>query len=137
MEIQTEYFDRSIRTLREALKALDSADPESIHYDLYRAASVKTFEISLELGGKLLRKALKPYFATPKEVDRLVFKDVFRHAVKHGILDTSAVTRWMDYRDNRNTTAHDYGEGFANSTLKLLPQFLADAEELSRVLKTC
>jgi len=29
--------------------------------------------------------------------------------------------RWLEYRDNRNDTAHDYGEGFANDTLALLP----------------
>ncbi|MEN8219100.1 MAG: hypothetical protein ABFS56_22570 [Pseudomonadota bacterium] len=29
--------------------------------------------------------------------------------------------RWFEYRDNRNNTAHDYGEHFAESTLKLFP----------------
>lgn len=136
MEIQTEYFDRCIATLREGLSALTDAEPSTVHYDLYRAACVKTFEISLELAGKLLRKALKPYFATPKDVDRLVFKDVFRHAAKHGLLDPESVARWMVYRDNRNTTAHDYGEGFANETLRLLPQFITDAQELSKALRS-
>jgi len=28
------------------------------------------------------------------------------------------VERWFAYRDNRNDTAHDYGEGFANETLR-------------------
>ncbi len=32
---------------------------------------------------------------------------------------------------NRNTTAHDYGEGFANETLKILPDFLKDVREFS------
>ena len=38
------------------------------------------------------------------------------------------------YRDARNDTAHRYGEGFAETTLKLLPQFIADARELARVI---
>jgi len=29
------------------------------------------------------------------------------------------------YCDNRNKTAHDYGIGFAEETLKLLPDFVA------------
>ena len=137
MIIQTDHFDRCIRTLQEGLSALEHADPTSIQYDLYRAACVKTFEMALELAGKLLRKALKPYFGSSKETDRLVFKDVFRYASKHDLLDAADVERWLAYRDNRNTTAHDYGEGFANTTLQLLPQFIIDAQALSRTLSAC
>ena len=31
----------------------------------------------------------------------------------HGLMETDAVERWLAYRDNRNDTAHDYGEDFA------------------------
>ena len=37
-------------------------------------------------------------------------------------------------RDNRNDTAHDYGEGFAEATLKLLPRFVDDAGRLADVI---
>lgn len=63
--------------------------------------------------------------------DRLPFKDIFRHAVLHGLLSEEACERWYQYRDNRNVTAHDYGAGFAQETLKLLPRFLADARALA------
>ncbi len=36
---------------------------------------------------------------------------------------------------NRNITAHDYGEGFAETTLELLPDFIADAKTLAGVIK--
>ena len=36
--------------------------------------------------------------------------------------------------DNRNYTAYDYGEEFAETTLKLLPSFIADARALARVI---
>lgn len=36
----------------------------------------------------------------------------------------------MEYRDSRNSTAHDYGEEFAESVLPLLPQFVNDAKAL-------
>ena len=74
-----------------------------------------------------MRKRLSPYFASNRQADRLVFKDLFRHAAKHGLIDSDAVERWLRYRDNRNQTAHDYGSGFAEATLKLLPGFIADA----------
>ena len=60
----------------------------------------------------------------------LVFKDIFRHAVLHSIIDTESCERWMQYGDNRNSTAHDYGVGFAQDTLKLLPQFIVDANNI-------
>ena len=41
----------------------------------------------------------------------------------------------MKYRDNRNTTAHDYGVGFAEETLTLLPSFISDALDLVEIIK--
>ena len=93
---------------------------EDVLYDIYRAACVKEFELVLEQSGKLLRKRLAAYFATNVEVDRLNFKDLFRHAAHHDLIETNTVERWFRYRDNRNDTVQDYGEHFAETTLKLL-----------------
>lgn len=41
----------------------------------------------------------------------------------------------LTYRANRNNTAHDYGEGFANETLKLLPQYLQDVRQLAPAIQ--
>ena len=117
-------------TLERSLDSLQKSEAGSIEYEVFRNATVKGFELTLEVAGKLLRKALKPYFATPKAVDALIFKDVFRHGAKHGILDNDEVVRWHKYRDNRNDTAHDYGQSFADETLALLPGFIADARRL-------
>jgi hypothetical protein len=38
--------------------------------------------MTLEQGGKLLKKRLEPYFAAKKSLDALTFKDLFRHALK-------------------------------------------------------
>ena len=65
----------------------------------------------------------------------LVFKDIFRQAVKFGLITIEVSQRFMDYRDNRNTTAHDYGVGFANDTFKLLPQFISDTNYIISVIQ--
>lgn len=127
MEIDVSYLKRCTDTLEKAHTLLGEANPADIEYDMYRSACIKEFEIILEQAGKLLKKVLKPYFANSKQVDMLVFKDVFRHASLHGIIDIESCERWLLYRDNRNSTAHDYGVGFAEDTLKLLPQFIEDA----------
>ena len=133
--IDTTYLRRCLGTLEQALGQLGEHEAESVMYDVFRAACVKEFELVLEQSGKLLKKRLRPWFASNKQVDKLVFKDVFRHAAKHSLIDAAACERWLQYRDNRNDTAHDYGEAFATETLKLLPRFLADAKTLADVIE--
>jgi hypothetical protein len=74
MKIDTLYLERHIATLDKAQTLLKQADPENIAYDMYRSACIKEFEIILEQSGKLLRKALKPFFHASKAVDQLVLK---------------------------------------------------------------
>lgn len=131
MSLNVEHLRRTADTLEQAILRLAEVDSSDVLYDLYRNAAVKSFELSLETTGKLLRKALKLYGGSPREVDKLVFNDVLRHAGKHGLLDIAGVERWINYRANRNSTAHDYGEGFANETLKILPDFLKDVRDLA------
>lgn len=89
----------------------------------------------LEQSGKLVRKWLQSYFASARQADKLHFKDVFRHAAKHGLVSADCSERWSAYRDARNDTAHDYGELLADETLDLLPQFIADARCLTAALR--
>ena len=134
MPINTDFLVRCINVLEAAFDQLRQRGPSDSFYDIFRAASVKEFEIVLEQSGSLLKKRLRPYFASNRRADRLTFKNVFRHAAKHGLISVAACERWFAYRDNRNDTAHNYGENFAEATLKLLPGFIADARRLARVI---
>ena len=51
------------------------------------------------------------------------------------IMSIDAVERWFAYRDNRNNTAHDYGENFAKETLCLIPSFIDDVSQLEAILR--
>jgi nucleotidyltransferase substrate binding protein (TIGR01987 family) len=135
MNIDVTFLERCTVTLSKAYTLLEQSSNEGIDYEMYRSACIKEFEIILEQSGKLLRKTLKPYFHSSQAVDQLVFKDVFRHAVLRNIINADACERWLQYRDSRNSTAHDYGVGFAEETLALLPQFIADATELATRIK--
>ena len=75
------------------------------------------------------------FSCTNRQADCLPSKDLFRHAAKHGLIEIAAMERWPSYRDNRNTTAHVYGEHFAEATLKLLPGFIADTRALAEVIE--
>ncbi|OGS82822.1 MAG: nucleotidyltransferase [Gallionellales bacterium GWA2_59_43] len=135
MSLNTDHLLRCIQTLESSLAMLQRAQAESVEYEVFRNAVVKGFELTLETTGKLLRKALKAYGGNPRSVDELIWKDVLRHAAKHGLLSVEEVERWFVYRDNRNDTAHDYGETFAKQTLMLMPGFVADARELESSLR--
>lgn len=135
MRIDTTFLNRCLATLERALQEFGKTPRDAVTYDIYRAACVKEFELVLEQSGKLLRKKVAPWFASNREADRLTFKDLFRHAARHGLIEPGAAERWMRYRDNRNETAHDYGEGFAEATLGLLPRFVVDARALAEVIE--
>jgi len=135
MALNTNNLLRCIQTLQSALDMLNRAPADSIDYDVFQNSVVKGFELTLETSGKLLRKVLKSYGGSPKAVDELFYKDVLRHAAKHSLLTTEEVERWFAYRDNRNNTAHDYGEAFAKETLALIPSFLLDVRKLEAVLR--
>ena len=134
MALNTDHLLRCLDTLEHSVAMLRKQQINSIEYEVFRNAVIKGYELSLETSGKLLKKALKPYFASPLEVEQLVFKDVFRQASKHGLLSLQESKRWFDYLDNRNNTAHDYGIGFAEETLRLISQFITDAKRLKTVL---
>ena len=80
----TDYLNRCIDALAIAGDELRKMSADDVRYDIYRAACVnraacvKEFEIILEQSGKLLKKILRGYFATNKEADQLMFKDIFR-----------------------------------------------------------
>jgi len=134
-KIDTTYLERCTSTLQKSYSLLLKANPAEIDYDMYRSASIKEFEIILEQCGKLLRKCLKPYYHSSKAVDQLYFKEVFKQAVLRSVISPELCERFLEYRDNRNTTAHDYGVNFAEETLALLPQFIEDAQTLAECIK--
>ncbi len=134
MPIDTSYLAKCIKVLSKAKIMLNELESKEVEYDIYRAACVKEFEIIIEQSAKLLKQALIPYFHSIKAVKILSFKDVFRHAARFDLLTLEEVERWLIYRDNRNQTAHDYGEGFAEKTLTLLDSFIDDASRLEQKL---
>lgn len=136
MIIDTSYLEKCINALEKAYENLLKFHSEDLEYEIYRSAVIKEFEIILEQSGKLLKKALKPFFHTSKAVDKLYFKDIFRQAGTHSLLDLDEVERWLTYRDNRNNTAHDYGQDLANNTLPLIKQFIIDSRKLVKVINS-
>jgi nucleotidyltransferase substrate binding protein (TIGR01987 family) len=135
MAIDITYYERCTDTLDRAFGLLRDSEPDGLDYNMYRSACIKEFEIILEQTGKLLRRILKPYFHSPGEVDKLIFKDVIRNAVLRGLMSTESAERWLVYRDIRNATAHDYGKELADETINHLGDFISDARDFAQIIK--
>ena len=135
MNINTGHLNRCISTLRIAWEGLQQREPGDVLYDIYRAACVKEFELVLEQSGRLLKKRLCPYFASNRQADQLYFNDIFRYAAKHCLISDDVCERWLEYRVTRNETVDEFGARFAERTLELLPQFIADAAALTGVIE--
>ncbi|MBS6552715.1 MAG: nucleotidyltransferase substrate binding protein [Clostridium sp.] len=134
-EINTEYLNKCLLTLKKSYELLKQSEESSIEFEMYRNSLVKGFEMTIEQSAKLLRKKLTPYFSSKKAVDALTFKDLFRYAAKHSLLNAEEVERWFKYRDNRNSTAHDYGEQLQKDTLVLIDDFVQDTQNLIKVIQ--
>ena len=132
--IDTSYLKKCNLALTRAYSYLHKYSENDIEYEIYRSAVIKEFEIILEQSGKLLKKILRVYLHSNRAVDKLVFKDIFRQAGLHGLLRVEEVERWLTYRDNRNSTSHNYGAFLANETLVLIEQFIIDVENLIKVI---
>lgn len=132
--INFSHLERCTLTLERSLVNLRSCEEGSIDHEVARNAVIKSFELTLETAGKLLRKVLKEYTGAPRICDELTFKEVLRQAARHGLLTPEELDRWFSYRDSRNDTAHDYGVHFAEHTLRLISDFQRDAQTLHQTL---
>lgn len=134
MILNTDHLKRCIETLRSSLTFYEQASADSIDQEIFRNAIVKGYELAQETSFKLLKKALRDYGHGAKKLDSTPIKDLLRLSATHGLMTLEEVERWFAYRDNRNNTAHDYGENFAKETLRLIPGFIDDVTRLEAVL---
>ncbi|MEI7868760.1 MAG: nucleotidyltransferase substrate binding protein [Candidatus Methylumidiphilus sp.] len=132
--LNTDHLKRCIQTLESSLRLYQRAEAGSIDQEIFRNAIIKGYELAQETAFKLIKKALKEYGHGSKTINATPVKEVLRMAAIHDLMTVDEVERWFRYRDNRNDTAHDYGEAFALETLVLLPAFLDDIQTLARQL---
>ena len=128
-------LERCLGTLRRAQARLVVTDAADADHDLFRAACVKEFELILEIVVKLLRRVLAEYVTVTRELANMPFKHILRLAAQHGLLSLDEVDRWLVHRDNRNTSAHEYGMQFAEKIISHLPVFISDTEAVLTTLR--
>ena len=132
--INTINLLQTIDTLEAALEGLREQEPGSVMHNVFRGACINEFQVMLELTGSLLRRRLRPYFATARQVSDMTFGQVFREAARLNLISLDECRRWLGYRDHRNTIAHRYGREFAEQALTVLPTLIEDARRIAEVI---
>lgn len=132
MSIDTSFLERCLDTLDVAIGQMRDNESDNLEYQIGHDICDLEFERVLEQSGKLLRKRLAEYFASNRQADALTFRNSFRHAAKHGLMDCAACERWLEYRDHADQNEYQH---LSDQTLKLLPQFSADARALAAAIQ--
>lgn len=125
MVLDLSSFHKALASLGRAVaRSQQAPDDEEL-----RDAVIQRFEFTFELAWKMLKRQLEHEVAEPASVDRLAFHDLLRQAAERGLLDD--VEAWMEYRRQRNITAHTYDEDKARSVYRTALKFFPDARSLN------
>ncbi|MDW8403251.1 nucleotidyltransferase substrate binding protein [Chloroflexus sp.] len=138
MLVNTEQLDNTLRALESALEHYQQAvaEQDAVEQEIFRLAIIKGCELAQEVSFKLIRRQLREFGHSSRTLEAMPVKELLRFAAQHSLLSIAEVERWFAYRANRNNTAHNYGEGFVQATLAILPDFIRDARALAARLRT-
>lgn len=122
-------LEKALASLERAvLRSKDSPEDEEI-----RDAVIQRFEYTYELSWKMIKREIEKNAASPDEIDKISFKDLFRGAAEKGIITDPE--HWFNYREMRNITSHTYDLSKAQEVYAAALVFVNDAKNLFEELK--
>jgi nucleotidyltransferase substrate binding protein (TIGR01987 family) len=124
MTLDLTSWKRALASLERAITR-STAAPED---EELRDAVIQRFEYSYELSWKMLKRHLEQVVPDPGAVDQWSFQQLMREAAERGLI--AAVEPWIEYRHQRNMTAHAYDESKARRVYESARSFAADAGSL-------
>ncbi len=87
---------------------------------------IKRFEYTYETAKKIMNKFLKKEY--DKSEKELSINNIFREM--YGLDLINNFENWVEYREKRNFTSHEYNDSKTYIILDLIPQFIKDVEYL-------
>ena len=125
-----------LTALEKATASLEKALRRSVRVpadEEVRDAVIQRFEYTFELCWKMLKRRIEADAAVPSDVDAMSFHALMRDAAERGLVDD--VTRWLEYREQRNITSHTYNADRALSVYETAKVFIVDAKAVLRKLQ--
>ena len=128
MKLDLSALERALASLGKAIlrAAAEPADEE------IRDAVIQRFEYSYELCWRMIKRRVEMDAPVPAEIDAMSFNALMREAGERGLIQD--VSRWLVYREQRNTTSHTYDAMKAQSVYQTARQFFPDAQALLQEL---
>lgn len=121
MKLDLTALELATASLERALTRASGA-PED---EELRDAVIQRFEYTYELCWKMTKRRIEADAPVPSDVDAMSFHGLMREAAERGIVQD--VTRWLEYREQRNLTSHTYNAAKARSVFETARSFLVDA----------
>lgn len=122
-ELDLSNLKNSFSTLKECYFDYTQQKDEKIKTYI-KDSCVKRFEYTYETAKKIMNKFLKKeYDKTEKE---LSINNIFREMFALGLIDN--FENWVGYREQRNTSAHEYDITKTYPIIDLVPRFISDID---------
>ena len=120
-ELDLSNFKNSLSTLKECYHDLTEQQDEKLKTYI-KDSCVKRFEYTYETAKKIMNKFLKKeYDKTEKD---LTINNIFREMYGLGLINN--FENWVDYREKRNITAHEYNIDKTYPIVDIIPNFIED-----------
>jgi len=129
-ELNLNILKNSFLTLKECYHDYTEQKDTKIK-EYIKDSCVKRFEYTYETAKKIMNKYLKKEF--DKTEQDLTINNIFRQM--YGLSLISSFENWVDYREKRNDTSHEYSQEKSGAIIEIIPRFLADTDFLISALE--
>lgn len=124
-ELDLTLLKSSLSTLKESYNDLNLQQSERIK-TYVKDSCVKRFEYTYETAKKIMNKFLKKEY--DKTESELSINNIFREMYGLGLIQN--FENWVNYREKRNFTSHEYNIALTYSIIDVIPNFIKDTEYL-------
>lgn len=124
-ELNLEILKNSLKTLNECFKDFNEQKDEKLK-EYIKDSCIQRFEYTYETAKKIMNKFLKhEYDLTEKD---LTINNIFREMFGLNLIKN--FENWVEYREKRNYTSHEYSKKHAELILPIIGRFIEDTEYL-------
>ncbi len=130
-ELDLTVLKNSFETLKECYGDFSKEKDDKIKTYI-KDSCIKRFEYTYESAKKIMNKYLKKEY--DKEEKDLTINNIFREMFALGLIEN--FENWVDYREKRNTTSHEYNLEKTYVIIDIIPNFIQDCEFFISKLET-
>ena len=122
-ELDLSLLKNCFETLKECYSDYTNQSDEKLRIYI-KDSCIKRFEYTYETAKKIMNKYLKKEY--DKSEKDLSINNIFREMFALGLIKD--FENWAEYREKRNTTAHEYDIKKTYPIIEIIPKFIDDVD---------